>query len=75
MGVCVCVNVYVFPCVYECVLSSVCECDTEVETEDGLGGHCGAIEDEVLLEKRETGERSVTGRGPHIVLSLATTKR
>ncbi len=41
--------------------------DTNFEnTMGGLGGHCGAIEDEVLLEKREAGERSVTGRGPHI---------
>jgi len=47
------------------------ECDIEVHTEGGLGGHCGAIEDEVLLEKRESGERSVTGRGPHIVPSSA----
>ena len=39
-----------------------------------LDGHCGAIEDEVLLEKREAGERSVTGRGPLIVLSFPSTK-
>jgi hypothetical protein len=44
------------------------ECDIEVHTEGGLGGHCGAIEDEVLLEKREAGERSVTGRGPTLFL-------
>ena len=38
-------------------------------------GHCSAVEDGVLLGKREAGERSVTGRGPRIrLLSFATTK-
>ena len=31
--------------------TGVTECDTEIETENGLGGHCGVIEDEVMLEK------------------------
>jgi hypothetical protein len=46
------------------------ECVTEAESEGGLGGCCGAIEDEVRLEKRGTGERSVTGRGPHMNFSI-----
>jgi hypothetical protein len=50
------------------------ECDTVAETEGGRGGRCVAIEDEVQLENRESGERSVTGRGPHIDLSIPTTK-
>ncbi len=34
------------------------ERDTEVDTEGGLGGHCSAVKDGVLLEKRESEERS-----------------
>jgi hypothetical protein len=43
---------------------------TEAESEGGLGGCCDTIEDEVRLEKRGAGERSVTGRGPHMNLSI-----
>jgi hypothetical protein len=43
-------------------VSGPTEC-VEAESEGGLGGCCGAIEDGVLLGKREAGERSVTGRG------------
>ena len=63
-------------CVCVCVTRSISwatECDTEVDTEGRLGGHCSAVKDGVLLGKREAGERSMTGRGPHIFLSFATT--
>ncbi len=55
-------------------ISWATECDTEIDTEGGwLGGHRSAVKDGVLLGKREAGERSVTGRGPHIFLSFGTT--
>jgi hypothetical protein len=44
------------------------EC-VEAESEGGLGGCCGMIEDEVRVEERGAGKRSVTGRGPRRSLS------
>ncbi len=55
-------------------ISGSTEYDTEAETEGGLRGHCGVMEDEVLLEKRGTGGRWVIGWGPHIGPSITTTK-